>query len=817
MSNFYHAERKLRPNEAASLPAILGLTATPSMKAHVAGLQKLENLLDAKCISPSIHRQELLAHVKQPELRVLECDAPVESSTESMASLQLACSKMEISEDPYFVSLQAQNTEDSKRKLSRVITNRKTWSRVQISTLLNRSKEIQQQLGPWAADLYIWKSKNAFLHSLQLESNTFDTWVPEEKLYVAQVLQRTAALEPPSRPSGCDSISDKVHLLLRELLLCDDNVTGIIFVKERVATTALAALLSAIPQIRDKFRVGCMVGTSSHPLRRRAIYESLGVRHVKTLDEFRQGSINLLIATAVLEEGIDVPACNFVICFDPPATPKAFIQRRGRARMHDSKLILFSAKGSALIDQWSAFEEEIKQLCQDSERKRQIFASLEELDEGIDLHFRVPISGARLDHGNAKQHLEHFCRSVSSRQYTDNRPFYMITHVGKNLDLVSAEVILPAAHKLRRFQSSRPWKSEKNAKKDAAFQACMALYNTGLLNKHLLPLETDEDFNVETRASIVGVQSLVEPWVEIANAWSTGDFRYIYTINVHGPDDELFGDYTMTLPVDLGPLLPIPLYLDYNTTYHLVFSKPTRISAEEANKMPDHTSTLVGMHFCHRWPMDEAPHVIKFTSLDDSFSLDQIGNRPFNPQSEAETSKNYLIRDHSKAPSRYIGNIPSKPSSSMVQRLFRDFDDAPDELYLNLVRWTRRTDFLHPMKVDPETQIPTQKTYACVLPVSYATIDSVHIKHARFGMLIPSLIHTVETLLIARQLSTTLLKPLEISNLLILKEAISARSATEPSHYERLEFLGDSILKYCTSMQAAATSRCFQFITLYPY
>ncbi len=73
-------------------------------------------------------------------------------------------------------------------------------------------------------------------------------------------------------------------------------------------------------------------------------------------------------------------------------------------------------------------------------------------------------------------------------------------------------------------------------------------------------------------------------------------------------------------------------------------------------------------------------------------------------------------------------------------------------------------------------------------------------------MLIPSIVHTIETMLIARQLSVTLLSPLGISDYSLLKDAISARSASEPTHYERLEFLGDSILKYCTSMQAATTN-----------
>ncbi|TQW00009.1 hypothetical protein V2A60_005422 [Cordyceps javanica] len=811
MKHFYHYQNSpLDADNASPRPAILGLTATPSMSAHVKGLEKLEKLLNARCITPTMHREELLQYVKRPQLRIIGCEfTEMELPTNAMSSLQHECKMMDIVEDPYVASLRTQNTDRSRRRLEKVLADQKTWSRLQISSLLNRSRTIRHLLGTWAADFYIWKAKHSFLESIESTVPSLDGWIPEEKLYVARILRDIAVLEPTPRPSGHDSVSDKVHLLLRELIIFEGNVTGIIFVKERVTAAVLSALLASIPNIRSRYQIGCMVGTSHNQLRKRSLYEYFDSKDLKTLHEFREGKINLLVATSVLEEGIDVPACNLVICFDSPQTPKSFIQRRGRARMQDSTLLLFAQKQSSIIDQWAAFEEEIQKLCRNSERERQQVEALERLDEGIDLCFRVPGTGARLDHDNSKQHLEHFCRVISSVQYTDGRADYVTKFVERDgAQAVTAEVFLPAPlpPKLRRFEASRPWRSEANAMKDAAFQAYLALFHAGLVNKNLLPLETNIDIDVESRAPIIGVLSLLDPWTEIASAWLDGAFRWIYTVQIHGPDDTFFGDYTMMLPIELGPLRPANLHLDYNTTYKLTLSPPQRIATTEADEMSDHTSTLIGLHFCHRWPVLERPHVIKFTSLDDELSLKDIGNKPFDAESGPVSNENYLIRDHSKAPARVIGKIPAKPPIEMVQRPFRDYEDAPEGAYLNLQRWTRRTDFLHPMKVDPETQMGTQKQYNAVLPVSYAMVDSIHIRHARFGMLIPSIIHTVETMLIARQLSLTLLSPLGISDYLLLKDAISARSACEPTHYERLEFLGDSILKYCTSIQAAATN-----------
>jgi endoribonuclease Dicer len=52
--------------------------------------------------------------------------------------------------------------------------------------------------------------------------------------------------------------------------------------------------------------------------------------------DFNRGLVNVLFTTSVGEEGIDIPQCNIVVRFDPNHKTIQYIQSRGRARMKDS-------------------------------------------------------------------------------------------------------------------------------------------------------------------------------------------------------------------------------------------------------------------------------------------------------------------------------------------------------------------------------------------------------------------------------------------------------------------------------------------------
>ncbi len=83
-------------------------------------------------------------------------------------------------------------------------------------------------------------------------------------------------------------------------------------------------------------------------------------KQIETIEKFRKGEYNILVASSVAEEGLDIPKVDLVVFYEPVPSEIRAIQRRGRTgRFREGKIVVLIGKGT--IDEayyWSARHKE---------------------------------------------------------------------------------------------------------------------------------------------------------------------------------------------------------------------------------------------------------------------------------------------------------------------------------------------------------------------------------------------------------------------------------------------------------------------------
>lgn len=815
MREFYWFNKKVdRP-----VPHILGLTASPVIGSRLDALETLESLLDSTCRSPRLQKEELVRHVKRPNLTQLHFDSNNEanigstSGTYTMQSLFAVRRRLDIYKDPEILRLSTQNTEASRNKLERALKSNKTFIQDQLNSFNRRASEIYRTIGGWAADYYVSQITSTCIKSSDSEDRNFWQWEDSEKQYLANALQDVDVSIGKLAALSENSISHKVRVLIDFLNLCDKNTIGIIFVKERAIAYMLYHLLSIHPETRNRLRFQTIAGTSQRPRGKRDMCELPSCE--SALAKFRSGEINILIATSVLEEGIDVPQCHLVVCFDEPSNLRSYIQCRGRARLPESRwVIMLDTYSEGLGTQWEDLEREMKLRYEEEERQFQTIAQIEASEEkqARSRKFRVQSTGALLHMDDAKGHLQCFCSRLASRFSVDMRPEYIIIEEEEDDDeqddqpLLSAKVILPATvdFSLRVSKSTFSWRSEKNATKDAAFNAYIALYHAGLVNDQLLPLSFEEPSKyMEKGDSIVEVHDQHNPWIKVAQAWEREERLQGRTLSLKDQHGVVKCKVDMSIPTDLPKMRPIPIYWDAFTEWTVEVGRSKRVPHSELTAC--HTTTLLSLAYGHDWEIENMRHVVLFKVRD----MDACRIRLVDVSLKLEDCKDDSV-DLLRGPlscghpdpfynwpemKSSIGSIESPP------KVYESFPD--DQAFVALEKLPQRSDFLHP--VTPASQLYRQECFRD-LPQSSLRVNAVPTILSQFGRLIPSILHQLEIQLVVEELCATTLVDVAFPDRKLIRTAISTPAAREQDNYQKLEFLGDSVLKFLISIFVA--SKC---------
>jgi ERCC4-related helicase len=331
-------------------------------------IRVIEANLDAKTKTPRIHRDELIRHVHVPELLKIQYLRDLVDPQTLSPVLKSLVSCYEDADNRLKNEIFRLLSEDEIAKLPAAdIKKRKLifQAQDQLRRFSDRARYVQEELGHWAADYYITESINRVTLSMHKQQNRHLDWQDEQAIHILNLLGQVHVSELTfDTQLQMDTIVLKKCASVLSFLQnkASDTFRGIIFVEQRVTVFVLSHLLSVYPGTKSLFKCGTFVGMSTDQRKTMELRDLLDPQNQQnTLKDFDEGRKNLLIATSVLEEGIDISACNVVICFNKPPNLKSYVQRRGRARQEKSTMVLLSSPSDEadVAADWQKMESEM--------------------------------------------------------------------------------------------------------------------------------------------------------------------------------------------------------------------------------------------------------------------------------------------------------------------------------------------------------------------------------------------------------------------------------------------------------------------------
>ncbi|KAL5615650.1 hypothetical protein BROUX41_005688 [Berkeleyomyces rouxiae] len=159
---------------------------------------------------------------------------------------------------------------------------------------------------------------------------------------------------------------------------CSDNENSkvIVFSEFRDSTEHITSILNRLPLVKAKAFIGQAAS------KRSGVGGMKQADQIKAIDEFKKGQFNVLVATSIGEEGLDIGQVDLIVCYDASASPIRMLQRMGRTgRKRSGRVVLLLTRGK---------EEEKYEKAKDSYLNMQrIIASGETFEYRYDISKRI--------------------------------------------------------------------------------------------------------------------------------------------------------------------------------------------------------------------------------------------------------------------------------------------------------------------------------------------------------------------------------------------------------------------------------------------
>ncbi|XP_039018173.1 endoribonuclease Dicer homolog 2-like isoform X1 [Hibiscus syriacus] len=264
------------------------------------------------------------------------------------------------------------------------------------------------------------------------------------------------------------------------------DIRCIIFVERVMTAIVLQSLFSELLPKNSIWKSKYVAGNSSKMLNQTRNKQN------EIVEEFRRGMVNIIVATSILEEGLDVQSCNLIIRFDPSSNICSFIQSRGRARMENSDYLLMVKSGdfktqSRLKEYLTSGDVMRKEsLCHASDPCSPLSNDLYNEE-----FYQVASTEACMTLSSSVGLVYFYCSRLPADGYFKPSPRCI-----KDKQLGICTIHLPKSSPI---QSVSVQGNIKNLKQKACFEACKQLHQVGALTDNLVPdIVVEENDGEET-------------------------------------------------------------------------------------------------------------------------------------------------------------------------------------------------------------------------------------------------------------------------------------------------------------------------------
>ncbi|XP_043480045.1 endoribonuclease Dcr-1 [Leptopilina heterotoma] len=277
-----------------------------------------------------------------------------------------------------------------------------------------------------------------------------------------------------------------------------DLLCGIIFVNNGFTAKILFYLLNEVSKHDEDLQFLSPLYTSEKSNEDMSYSRDVAMEHKKqeeVLKRFRIHECNLLIATSILEEGIDIPKCNLVLRYNFPKNYQSYVQCKSRARAVDALHILLVSRDETKESVWQLAQyhyiEKILLLkCSNKEpTENEEF----EADKYTDIipHYK-PLEeddSAKVSFNSAISLVNRYCAKLPSDTFTRLTPEWNMEMVEiHEKPMYICSLRLPINSPVKYVVSSYPMPNRAMARRMAALQLCVELHRKNEIDDNLLPI-----------------------------------------------------------------------------------------------------------------------------------------------------------------------------------------------------------------------------------------------------------------------------------------------------------------------------------------